>query len=102
MKKPKAPRLVTVSVLTTITIIFWVFYGLYELLTSEPSLNIPPEILSPISPTLDINSLDKLQQRIFFEQGQTIITPGISENPSPTPSPQAEEITLTPTGTPTE
>ena len=92
MKKIKAPRLVTVAVFTTITIIFWVFYSLYVILTSQAPLDIPPEILNPISPDLDIDTLNQLGTKLYFEQGtKIVVTSPAPEKATPTPTETSEE-----------
>jgi hypothetical protein len=73
MLKHRAPKLVTIAIFTTITVIFWVFFGVYRVLTSEPNPNVPPEILSPLNPTLDTTALLKLDDKIYFEEGQATI-----------------------------
>lgn len=107
MKKQKAPRLVTVAILTTVTLIFWVFFSLYNVLTSKPPNNIDPKLLEPLNPSLDRDTLGKLENRIFFEERDVdfTISPSITitnptsgsieteeESPSPTPI-LTEEIT---------
>ena len=94
MKKPKAPRLVTVTILTTITIIFWVFTGLYNIITSNPPTDVDPEILEPINPALDQEALNRLEARINFEEGQT--TSPIIINEIPQPVPEIEEPIIIP------
>jgi hypothetical protein len=66
MRKPKAPRLVTVAILTTVTVIFWVFLGVYEILTSKTPVAVPPELLTKIDPQLDIETLESIPQRMYF------------------------------------
>lgn len=68
MKRAKAPKLVTVAIFTTVTIVFWVFYTLYNILVGEPSLNIDPVLLEPINPNLNIDALDKIEKRLFYTQ----------------------------------
>ncbi len=93
MKKKKQPTLVTVLTFTTITIIFWVFFSVYKVLTTTPEVNIDPQLLEPINPSLDSNSLNKLEERTFFEEGtiqnttsqNLTITPTMAI-PSPTTS----------------
>jgi hypothetical protein len=93
MNKPKAPRLVTVAVFTTITIIFWVFMGLYNLITSKPPANVDPELLKPINPTLEQEALNRLENRVFFEPGQTSSPFIIREIPESTS--ESEEVPAT-------
>lgn len=69
MKKPKAPKLVTVAITTTITIIFWIFLTLYHVLTTKPAPSVNPELLEPITAELDIESLEKIGKTVFFEEG---------------------------------
>lgn len=104
MKKSKTPNLVILAILTTITAAFWVFFSVYRVFTNEPSPNVPPEILEPVSPTLDSDVIDKIQGRIFFSEGEIGITqiqsptPGAGPTSTPTASPS---VTSTPTPTPT-
>ncbi len=84
MMKPKAPRLVTVAILTTITIIFWVFFDVYRILTAPSKIDIDPKLLEPFDPSLDLDSLDKLENRLFFEEGETSEFP-LEKTPTITP-----------------
>lgn len=105
MKKLKAPRLVTVAVFTTITVIFWVFIGLYNLITSAPPVSVDPELLKPINPVLDQDALSRLEGRVYFEPGQTSSPIIIREEPETTPetetTPTLEEEESTETASPT-
>jgi hypothetical protein len=98
MKRPKPPNLVTMAILTTLTIIFWVFFTVYRAFTTQPAPELAPEILEPLSPNLDKNALDTIQTRIFFEEGQLPEIPILTPTPSPSPP---VELTETPTPTPT-
>jgi hypothetical protein len=112
MKKMKTPNLVTLAILTTITIIFWIFFSVYRVFASKPSTTIPPEILEPVAPTLDSETLDKISQGVYLpEEGiptttlstssptpMALPTPTIS--PSPTASATASP-TASPSATPT-
>jgi hypothetical protein len=75
MIKQKAPRFVTVAVLTTITIIFYVFFNLYQVLSKKSEINIPASILEPLNPTLDTATLNSIQSRLYFEEGQVQALP---------------------------
>lgn len=90
----KAPKQVTVSIFTTITIIFWIFLGVYRILTTAPPLEIDPTILEPIDPKLDQKSLSNLQGRIFYDEGQV-------QSPYTTIEEAAPSLTPTPQTTPT-
>lgn len=104
MKKPKIPNLVTIFILTTITIVFWAFFGIYRVFTKQPSPTVPSEILEPLSPTLDTDSLNKIESRTFFEDSQIpqtkFLLGGTQTSPTPTPTP-SPRVTITPTPTAT-
>jgi len=70
--KKKIPSVVVIAVLTVITILTWIFFEVYQTLTTPPTLEIPPEVLAPITPTLDSQSLDRLQQSVFFEDSEIV------------------------------
>ncbi len=74
MKKPKAPKVVTIAITTTITIIFWVFLTLYRVLTTKPAPSVDPKLLEPIDSNLDIQSLEKIKDKTYFEEGSFIPT----------------------------
>ena len=67
MKKLRTPKLVTISIFTTITIVFWVFFSLYNVLVSKPKVEVSDELLDPIDPTLNTNALNSLPSKNFFE-----------------------------------
>ena len=97
MKNLKIPTFVTIVVLTTITMIFWAFFGVYRIFTKESPPEIPAEIIEPLDPNLDKNTLELLQGRIFFEESQ------IPEIPILTPTPEeliSPEVTITPSASP--
>ncbi|HJX59200.1 hypothetical protein A2V61_03740 [Candidatus Woesebacteria bacterium RBG_19FT_COMBO_47_8] len=111
MKKYKTPNLVTLVVLTTITIVFWVFFSVYRAFTQQPTPAPSPEILEPFSPELDKETLGKIQGRRFFEEGEIpqisvavttpTATPTLEATASPTPTASAEAtLTPSPTSTP--
>ncbi len=79
-------------VTTTITIIFWVFFTLYRILTAEPVPSVDPKLLEPIDSTLDTNTLDGFKSKIFIESGTFT---SISE-PSFSGGGVESELTLTP------
>jgi len=97
MKKTKTPNLVTIFILTTITVVFWVFFTVYRVFTNEPTPNIPPEVLEPLTPNLDKDTIDKIEARLFFSEGEIGATQFVTASPSASPTPQA---TASPTSSP--
>ena len=69
MKKPKPPSIVTLAVMTTITVVFWVFFSVYRVYMTKVPTNVSPEILKPISATLDTKALAQIGQKVYFERG---------------------------------
>lgn len=66
--KRKAPKIVTLIVLTTVSIVFWVFVSLYSIVVKNSDINVPPEILTPLDPTLNINALNSIQGRLYYDE----------------------------------
>lgn len=95
--KTKKPILLLIIGLTTTTIVFWIAYEIYLIFITQPNSVVDPKILEPITPSLDLEVLDDLSERIYFEEGEA--TNPVVNNPelSPTPSPE-----ITPTEAPEE
>jgi hypothetical protein len=85
MTKQKTPSLVTIAVLTVITVVFWIAFGVVKIFTvKKESVLIPTEVLAPVEPVLNKDAVDNLHQRIYFDKDQifnTILpeTPTLSE-----------------------
>lgn len=100
MTKPKAPKLVTVAVVTTITIVLWVFFGVYRILTASSPPIVPEELLAPINPVLDQEALRNIEGRVFFEESEipelsidiSTATIPIAEEEAPTATESAEGV----------
>jgi len=72
----KMPFSVKLLILTAFTVVLWVGFEVYRVLTSEPTPQVPEYILAPLSPTLDISSLNSIGQRINLteeEIGDTVL-----------------------------
>ncbi|MBN1169146.1 hypothetical protein JXA63_04620 [Candidatus Woesebacteria bacterium] len=104
MKKSNPPNLITVAIITTITIIFWIFFEVYKILTGEVDVNVSQELLKLVNPTLDQAVLSSLKGKTRFEESQvTHFTVGsqgdtqiINEEPAeitPTPTVSLESVT---------
>ncbi|MCX7928677.1 MAG: hypothetical protein N2558_03245 [Patescibacteria group bacterium] len=70
MLKPKPPKVVVLIFLTTITTIFWVFYTVYSIMTKNLPINIPQEMLNTVNPNLDLETLNSIQEKIFYDKEQ--------------------------------
>ena len=91
MKKRKAPVIVTIMTLTVITVVFWIIFGVFRLLKTPTVLkDVPEEIVSPLTPTLDIETLRGLENRLFFSD--TEIGAGNISAVDFLPSPEPEDL----------
>lgn len=101
MEKQKTPSLVTMGILTLITILFWIGFNAYRAFTTDAPVKVPNEILEPISPTLDTETLGKIDTRVFFEEQELPETSIISPTPSPSPTeiPESEPLSEEETAT---
>lgn len=119
MKNIKAPKIVTIGVLTLITVVFWVGFEVFRTFTKKPDTPIPQAILNPIDPTLDQGVLSKVQGRVYLDEGQigqTVVEkatatpePTVAATEAPSASPSATttatasatpEVSATPGATP--
>lgn len=66
MKPPKVPSLVSIAILTAITLVFWAFFSAYRIFTVKPPIKVSPEVVAPLTPSLDKNALEKIDKTIFF------------------------------------
>lgn len=90
MKSQKTPSFVVIGILTVITILFWIGFSVYRIFSKPESIETSKEILEPISPSLDTQTLDKVAQRIFFNEGEVPQNLILVPSPTPSASPSAE------------
>lgn len=96
-EKTKTPSLVTIAILTTVTIVFWIGFGVYRIFTSKPSSPVPQEVILPLNSNLDMTALNGLQNKMYFSESQigpTVIQP-VSQ-PAPTPEATETETEIIP------
>ena len=100
MKKNKLPSVITILILTLITIVVWISLSIYLALSKKLAPSVPEEISKPLTPTLDMDSLGKIQSRLFLDDIQipeVILTQPITPTPEPVVEPTPEpEITPAP------
>jgi hypothetical protein len=70
--KRRLPIQVILAIMTTATIVVWVGFGVYQVLTSKPDPNVPEAILEPIKPELETETLAEIDQRLYFKKGETV------------------------------
>ena len=95
MKKNKTPGIVILAILTLITSVFWLIFGLFRVFTVRPSSSVEEELLAPIDPTLDAKALDSLEERNFLEDSEipdiVYQTAVVEETPLPQETPEPEQ-----------
>ena len=105
MKKNKLPSVITILILTLITIVVWISLSIYRALSKKPAPSVPEEISKSLTPTLDMDSLGKIQSRLFLDDIQipeVILTQPITPTPEPVVEPTPEpEIAPEPVVEPT-
>lgn len=82
MKNQKAPNLVTIGILTVITVFFWIIFSVFRLLSTPTKVDVSAEVLAPLTPTLDSQILEGINEKLFFsdsEIGETQITEIVQE-----------------------
>ncbi|MBL7036350.1 hypothetical protein ISR94_00690 [Candidatus Microgenomates bacterium] len=96
--KKKLPAVVVILILTLITAVFWIFFGAYRSFTNETEAVVPNELLLPLSPKLDGETIEKIKERKHLGSitESFVIVEQIESTPIPesiiiTPSPEATQ-----------
>lgn len=85
----KAPNIVIIGILTLITIVFWVVFSIIRAVQTPQQVNVPADVLNPLTPSLDTQSIDNIEQRLYYTSDQIGQTSIIIPSPSPSASPEA-------------
>jgi hypothetical protein len=108
MKKNNLPKPISILILTLLNAIVWIALNIYRAITMAPSSEVPQTISQPLNPTLNKDSVGKIESAIFFDSSQIPeVTIGASATPEPvtalapvnTPLPTAT-ASATPVATP--
>lgn len=101
MNKSKLPNLIPILILTLITVVMWVSLDVFRALKKAPELTVPTEITQPLIPSLDQNSINQIESRIFLNDSQ-IPDNVTSSSPTPkalaTPSPTIQPVNASGSG----
>ncbi|AKM83040.1 hypothetical protein A2422_03630 [Candidatus Woesebacteria bacterium RIFOXYC1_FULL_31_51] len=65
MKNTKLPSVIVLLILTSITIVFWVFFNIYYVVSKKTPATVSEEILSPINPKLDTEVINQMEKRSY-------------------------------------
>ncbi len=61
----KLPNLIVLMILTLITLLIWLTLNIYRNFTKETPPAVPIEIVLPVSPYLDTETIDQMEKRIY-------------------------------------
>ena len=87
-KNRKTPSSIYSLILTTIAIVSWVAFSIYQALVKPQPVVVPPEILEPLDPNLDPRDLDELKGRFHLSEEEILeITPPPKAEPTGSPLP---------------
>lgn len=70
MKNTKIPSLISILVLTLITAVMWISFSVYSAFTKKPNSVVPNEVISPITPKLDTETIKQIETRLFLDDSQ--------------------------------
>lgn len=104
MKEEKKLFIVRLTILTVVMIVVWVVLDILMAIKKEPETEIPKEIFQEFDSTLDINALEEIKQKNYFEGEAPGVfqapaaAPTTAPSPSPLPSP-TPSATQSPGGT---
>jgi len=65
MKKEKLPRVIILIVLTSITVVFWVFFSIYSAVSKTTPVSVTEEVILPLDPKLDTQTINQMEERIY-------------------------------------
>ncbi len=63
--KSKLPNIVVIMILTLITAVFWISFGVYRAFSEDTPVAVPEEVITPLTPKLDSQTLEKMKTRIY-------------------------------------
>jgi len=93
MKKTKRPNLITIGILSLVTILFWIGFSVYRVFTATAPIEVSEKTLSPLTPTLDTNTLEKVNQRTYFQEAEIPETLIIKSETAPIATGEAAQAT---------
>lgn len=79
-------KFLNLTVLTTITVMSWIFFDIYRTVKKNVIPKVLTEQLEPVNPNFDQQTIDMLKQRLTYSQQELDNTPDITViNASPVP-----------------
>jgi hypothetical protein len=60
----KLPNVINLMILTLVTLLIWLSFTVIRSFTAEPAAIVPVEIVLPINPNLDSQTLDQMETKL--------------------------------------
>lgn len=92
-------QLLELSIVTLVTVIIWVAYGVYSALSKPAETNVTAEELQPLPPIVTADQLTPLQDRVGISDealSSFSLSSGTSALPPPITATPASEATASP------
>lgn len=67
MQKTKLPSLVSILILSILTAVTWISFSIYRALTTKPAPAVTQVVSEPLNPTLDVETIEKIENSIYVE-----------------------------------
>ncbi len=61
----KLPNVINFMILTLVTLLIWLAFTVVRSFTSEADAVVPVEIVLPINPNLDTQTLDQMESKFY-------------------------------------
>lgn len=90
MKKNTLPKPVSTLILAMMAAAIWVGSNIYRSITIKPSPAVPENISKKITPSLNLEAIEKVQKATFIPDSELpplLITPTVKGTPIPTETP---------------
>lgn len=89
--KKGLPAIVIFAILTTITTFVWIGFEVYRVYTSDPIPPVSEGVLRALDPSLDLDTLLSVTQRVYLEDEEIGSTELINLTVEATPTPDTVE-----------
>jgi hypothetical protein len=70
--RKRLPIQVVLAIMTTTTIVVWVGFSVYQAIKQKADPQVPANILEPITSELDLEALDEISEKLYFDKGETV------------------------------
>lgn len=62
--KNKLPSVIVIMILSVVTVLTWVIFSVLREFTKSPSTVVLPELILPLDPRLDTNTINEIETRL--------------------------------------